>query len=128
MYFATIFDDGFAHIHDDLWQLIGADVWMCINQDFGIGAMFYKKAQRLFDIASFLRTCVEFSVTIRTCTAFAKAIIGVRIHFAVLLNRLQIAATCARIFASIQHNRFQSQLDEFERSKITCWPSTNHKY
>ena len=84
--------------------------------------------QHFADVAPLRRTGIELSVGESPGTAFAVAIIGIRIHHAFARQARHIEFAGVDVFAPFQHHGLQAQRQELERREHSGRAGTYHKY
>ena len=100
--FAAMRQDGFPDGFDHARQPVGSDMRMGIDQYILRSAVSYQQGQDFADVPPFMGAGVEFAIRIGAGSAFAKAVIGVRVHNAIAVNLPDILATGYDILSSFQ--------------------------
>ena len=100
--------DGF----DDAGQLVCADMRMGIDEDGLGGAMGHQDAEGRLHIAAFLRTGVQLAVAVSACTAFAEAVVAVRVDAVFAVDGDQIPSPLPHHRPPLENDGANAALDE----------------
>ncbi|GIW70366.1 MAG: hypothetical protein KatS3mg101_1113 [Patescibacteria group bacterium] len=121
MDFSAMVQNGLADVGHDVGQLVGTDVGVGVDEDVAFGTVFDQQAKHLEVVAPFVGSGVKLAVGVGAGTAFAEAVVRIRIDFVELLDGSQVAAPLAHVFASVENDGPQSQFDEFEGGEVASW-------
>ena len=103
----TFADEPFAHALDDGRKQVGADVGLGVVEDLARGSEGGEHPEHL--VATGVgHPGVELAVGVRTCPAFAEAIVRILHHFAATQEGGEIKAPARDVFPALQDHRFQS--------------------
>ena len=76
-------------------------------------------------VTAFLGAGEQFTVAERTGTAFAEAVVRLRIQSLIAVQQRDIAFTCTDFFTALVDNRFDTMLDERQSRKESCRSCTD---
>ncbi len=110
--------DGLPQTADNAGEFIGANVGMGIDEDVRMGTVLDQPAEDFVDVASLVRAGVKLAVRVGAGAAFAKAVVGMGIDDAELLNVSERFSAGADILTALENDRAQPQLNEFQGGKI----------
>ena len=68
---SSIFKNSFSNITDNFWKFIRTNMRMGIHQNIFCSSMFYQQTQSFFNITTFMRSSIEFTIRISPRTTLS---------------------------------------------------------
>ena len=114
---STCRHDAFAHSRNNTGQPIGTDMRVRIVKNRLICTMKSKHFKSPTVISPLFGTGKELAIRVGSSTTLAKSIIGIGINSAITVDLRNIPFAGRDITSTLQHNRFDSQLNQSQRCK-----------
>ena len=125
MHLTATSDDRIAHVLYYLRQPVSADVGVCIGKNSSRSPMLTEHVQNLLNVASLLRTGVEFSVGVGTCPTLTKAVVALFVHLLRTSYIGHVFFSFVHILSPFQHDGAEAQFNQSEGSKESAWACTH---